>query len=79
MLKKFYQLESKSMSPSRYSSVSIGLGYGLNDRLSILGRGWDVFFSSPRPDRFWSPAKFPVQFLSGSFPEDKAAEAWADH
>jgi hypothetical protein len=30
-------------------------GYGLGDRGSIPGRGWELFSSPPGSDRFWGP------------------------
>jgi hypothetical protein len=39
----------------RSSSVGIATGYGLDDRGSIPGRGWEFFSSAPRPDRYWGP------------------------
>jgi hypothetical protein len=33
----------------------IALGYGLDDRGSIPGGGWEFFSSPPRPERLWGP------------------------
>jgi hypothetical protein len=38
---------------SRDSSLGIALGYGLKDRGSIPGGGWEFFSSPPRPERLW--------------------------
>jgi len=35
--------------------VGIPTGYGLDDRGSIPGGGWEVFSTPPRPDWFWGP------------------------
>jgi hypothetical protein len=37
-------------------------GYGLDDRSSIPGRGWEFLSSVPCPDRFWGP---PIQWVPG--------------
>jgi hypothetical protein len=36
-------------------SVSIALGYGLDDRGSIPGGCWEFFSSPPRPEWLWGP------------------------
>jgi hypothetical protein len=57
------------------SPVGIGVGYGLDDRGSILGRGWEFFSSPPHPDRFWAhPASYPMG-TGCSFPRGKGAGA----
>jgi hypothetical protein len=37
------------------NSVSVELGYGLDDRGSIPGGGWEFFFSQPLPEWLWGP------------------------
>jgi hypothetical protein len=53
---------------SQDSSVHIALGYGLDERSSIPGRGWE-FFSSPLcPDWIWAPPSLPSSGYQGFFP-----------
>jgi hypothetical protein len=57
------------LNKSRDSSVGIALGYGLDDRGSIPGWGWEFFCSNgPRAH----PAYYPMDTM-GSFLEGKAA------
>jgi len=53
------------------------LGYGLNDRCSILGRGWLYVSSSPRPDRLWMPPNLLQNGYWGTLSRDKVAWAWS--
>jgi hypothetical protein len=43
------------ISYSQNSSVGIVTGYGLDDRGSIPGGGYEFFSSTPCPDRLWGP------------------------
>jgi len=42
-------------------------GYGLDDRVSISGGGWEFFSSTPRSDRLWGPPKLPANGYWRSF------------
>jgi hypothetical protein len=42
--------------------------YRLDDRGSNPGGGWEFFFSTPRPDRFWSLPSFLSNGYEGLFP-----------
>jgi hypothetical protein len=61
---------------SRYSSVGIVLGYGLDDRGSrvrIPAGSWEFFSSLPRPEWLWGPPSPYRMSTRDSFSEDKAA------
>jgi hypothetical protein len=49
-------------------SVGIALGYGLDDRGSIPGRGWEFFSKPPRPERLWGPSSLLSNGYQGLFP-----------
>jgi len=54
------------------------LGYGLDDRGSIRGRGSDGIFSSPpHPERLWDPPSLLSNEHRGSFQGWRAAGAWS--
>jgi hypothetical protein len=53
---------------SRDSSVSIATRYGLDDWGSNPGGGWEFFFSTLRPDRFWGPLSLLSNGYQGLFP-----------
>jgi len=38
-----------------FSFQDAATGYGLDDRGSIPGGGWEFFSSPVRPDRLWGP------------------------
>jgi hypothetical protein len=44
------------------------LSYGLFDRGSIPGMGWEFFSSPPRPDRFWCPPSHLSNWYWACFP-----------
>jgi hypothetical protein len=46
----------------------IALGYGLDDRGSSPGRGWEFFSSPPRPDRLWGLPSLLHTGYRGIFP-----------
>jgi hypothetical protein len=49
---------------SRVCSVGIATGYGLDDRVSITGKGWEFFSSPPLcPDQLWRPPNFPIHWV----------------
>jgi hypothetical protein len=57
------------------SSIGIGIGYGLDDRGLILGRG-KIFFSSPQcPEWRWDPPSLLSNEYQRLFPRGKTAEA----
>jgi hypothetical protein len=62
---------------SRDSSVGIATGYGLDDRgVGVrVPVGSRMFFSSRRPDRFWSPPNLLSNGYRGLFSEGKTAGA----
>jgi hypothetical protein len=62
---------------SHDSSVSIALGYGLDDRGSRVRfpAGWEFFSSPSRPERLWGPASF----LSNGIPGALSLGHEADH
>jgi hypothetical protein len=49
--------------------------YGLDDRCSIPGRGWDFFSLPPRPDRPWCPFRILSNVTKSPFLGCKVAEA----
>jgi hypothetical protein len=53
---------------SRDSSVSIATGYGLDDRGSIPGGGWQFFSSTLCPDRLLGPPSLLSKGYQGVFP-----------
>jgi hypothetical protein len=60
---------------SRNGSVGIAMGYGLDRRSSIPGRG-KIFFSIPqRPEWLWGPPGLLSNGHRGSFYGNKAAGA----
>jgi hypothetical protein len=57
---------------SQDSSVSLVLGYGLDDRGSNPGRGSEFFSSLPRPDRLWNPPSLLSNGYWGFFPRGQS-------
>jgi hypothetical protein len=56
------------------------LDYGLDDRGSIPGGGWEYFSSPPRPERPWSPPSLLSSEYQGLFPGGvKRLKREADH
>jgi hypothetical protein len=51
-----------------YQLSDIALDYGLDDRGSSSGRGWEFFSSPLRPDRFWIPLSLLYNGYQGLFP-----------
>jgi hypothetical protein len=51
-----------------HSSVGIALGYGLDDRGSILGGCWEFFSKPPRPERLCGPPSLLSNGYQGLFP-----------
>jgi len=62
---------------SRVAQSVQWLGYGLDDRGSVLSKGREFFFSPPRPDRLWGPPGLPSNEKQVLFPGSKAAAAWS--
>jgi hypothetical protein len=61
-----------SSKKSRDSSVSIALGYGLDDRgsrvrFSIPGGGWEFFSSPPWSRTALGPTQPPIQWVPGAY------------
>jgi hypothetical protein len=48
-------------------------GLEIDDRGSKSDRGWELFSSTPRPDRLWSPPSLLFSGYQGLFSGDKAA------
>jgi hypothetical protein len=55
------------------------LGYGLDNRSSITGKGRDFFFLRPRLYRLWGPLSILFNGYRDSFPGVKRPEREADH
>jgi hypothetical protein len=66
---------------NRDNSVSIALGYGLDDRgFESRKVGWEFFSSPPRLDRFWGPPSLLSNGYQGLFPWGvKRSDREADH
>jgi hypothetical protein len=54
-----------------------GLGYWLDDRGSIPGRGWEFFSSPPRPARLWGPQRPGCEADNLPLPSAEGKNAWS--
>jgi hypothetical protein len=59
------------------SSVGIAAGYGLDDRVSNPGGGWEIFSSPPRRDQLLCPLSLLSNGYWCSFLWGKAAGGWS--